>query len=440
MPGTLRPRPLECGQPRCRFSACSHRSVFCDPQSGRNHQGQRRMSHELRLACWHGPQMVFGGGNRAHGAKVLNDRAGPQRSVLSGARVLIPTAASTGLPNRPRHVLAKIGGEVLLRFGANFHHADVAFAHQLQALDDVADLRLNHQHDGIVAQAGVGAEKNEKIRKTADRHAEIGAQAVAPGVVNLEAPAAKQLHADELLGDMEPGAINQYVDRTLRTVLRNDAMLPNLGNSIRDKFYVTALKHGIKIVGKKNALATNLITRRQRGLQCGIGDTAFKVTARDPFYVFANDAVAKKIEHAPFEREEKKFANEPGEHRDAAKALAPFLRDAKVEARNDPGRRALKNIKLADARSDVRNELNGARAGADDPDRFTTQVHVGAPRCGMKRRPGETLDARDFRVVRNMERAHAGNQDTRADGHRFCESAVVAGDLTRGDLPAATFV
>ena len=258
--------------------------------------------------------------------------------------------------------------------------------------------------------------------------------------MNLEAPAAKQLHADELLGDMEPGAINQYVDRTLRTVLRNDAMLPNLGNSIRDKFYVTALKHGIKIVGKKNALATNLITRRQRGLQCGIGDTAFKVTARDPFYVFANDAVAKKIEHAPFEREEKKFANEPGEHRDAAKALAPFLRDAKVEARNDPGRRALKNIKLADARRDVRNELNGARAGADDPDRFTTQVHVGAPRCGMKRRPGETLDARDFRVVRNMERAHAGNQDTRADGHRFCESAVVAGDLTRGDLPAATFV
>ena len=92
---------------------------------------------------------------------------------------------------------------MLLRFGANFHHADVAFAHQLQALDDVADLRLNHQHDGIVAQAGVGPEKDEEIREAANDHAKIRAHAVAPRVVNFQAVAAKQLPADELVSDVQ---------------------------------------------------------------------------------------------------------------------------------------------------------------------------------------------------------------------------------------------
>src|SRR2546429_9425921 len=84
----------------------------------------------------------------------------------------------------------------------------------------VADLRLDHEHDGIVAQAGVGAEENEEIGEAADADAEIGAQAVAPGIVDLEAAAAKKLHTDELLGDVEAGAVDQDVDRALHAVLR----------------------------------------------------------------------------------------------------------------------------------------------------------------------------------------------------------------------------
>src|SRR2546429_83815 len=129
--------------------------------------------------------------NRAHLAHVIDDGAGPQRGVLAGVRVLVPAAAAAGLPNRARHVVAKIGGEMLLRFGTNLHGADVSFAHEPQAFDHVADLRLDHEHDGIVAQAGVGAEENEEIGEAADADAEIGAQAVAPGIVDLGPPRPK---------------------------------------------------------------------------------------------------------------------------------------------------------------------------------------------------------------------------------------------------------
>src|SRR2546429_7297537 len=118
----------------------------------------------------------------------------------------------------------------------------------------VADLRLDHEHDGFGAQAGVGAEENEEIGEAADADAEIGAQAVAPGIVDLEAAAAKKLHTDELLGDAEAGAVDQDVDRALHAVLRDHTALADFRNSVGDQLHVATPKRGIKIVGKQDAL------------------------------------------------------------------------------------------------------------------------------------------------------------------------------------------
>jgi len=96
---------------------------------------------------------------------------------------------------------------MLLRFGANFHRSNVTLTHQFQAVDDVADLRLDHHDHGIVAQAGVGPEKDEEIREAANDHAKIRAHAVAPRVVNFQAVAAKQLPADELVSDVKAGSV-----------------------------------------------------------------------------------------------------------------------------------------------------------------------------------------------------------------------------------------
>ena len=82
----------------------------------------------------------------------------------------------------------------------------------------------------------------------------------------------------------------------------------------------------------------------------------------------ADDSIAKKTEDAPFESKKKKLANDPGEAWHAAEALAPFLGNAKVQARHNPRRRALENVEFAGARGDMRNELNCARAGANHRD------------------------------------------------------------------------
>src|SRR5689334_6049750 len=58
-----------------------------------------------------GPQIIFGEGNEAHVAHVTDHRTGPQRGVLAGTRVLIPTAAAAGLPNGARHVVVEVGDE-----------------------------------------------------------------------------------------------------------------------------------------------------------------------------------------------------------------------------------------------------------------------------------------------------------------------------------------
>src|SRR6266571_664400 len=134
-----------------------------------------------------GPQIVFGSSDGTHGAHVIDHRPGPERGVLTRLRVLIPTAAATGLPHRPAHSVANVCGEMFLRFRAHFHHGDVAAAHQLEAIDDVIDLGFDHENHAIVPQTGVGSEENEEIWKAADGDAEISAHPIAPGVVNFDA-------------------------------------------------------------------------------------------------------------------------------------------------------------------------------------------------------------------------------------------------------------
>src|SRR5205085_9102536 len=120
------------------------------------------------------------------------------------------------------------------------HRGNVSLAHQLEAIDDISHLRVDHQHDRIVTEAGIGSEEHKKIREAADGHAEIRAQAVAPRVVNLEAVPAEKLHADELLRDAEARAADQAVHGEFRAILRGDASLPHVSTRFGDELVLAA--------------------------------------------------------------------------------------------------------------------------------------------------------------------------------------------------------
>ncbi len=95
-------------------------------------------------------------------------------------------------------------------------------------------------------------------------------------------------------------------------------------------------------------------------------DLLFQVVDRDFGGLAANKAIAQEAENAkllPPENELTKCAHDQGK---AAETAPPLFFNRKIHARDDPGRSALEKKKLASARSNLRNELNGARAGAHD--------------------------------------------------------------------------
>src|SRR5260370_8143574 len=185
--------------------------------------------------------MVGGGRDGTHAAEIRDDGAGQERGDFAGLLVLIPTVAAAGLPDGAAHAAVDFFDEALLDFRADFQDALLSALHEFQAIHGVANLRFDHQNDGIVAQAGVGAEKHEEIGKTINGDAEIGGHALSPGVVNFHASLPRDAAANEGLRCAESGAVDQDVDGAHDTVSPNDTVLPNFANPSRKKFYLTTL-------------------------------------------------------------------------------------------------------------------------------------------------------------------------------------------------------
>src|SRR5260370_4833889 len=124
--------------------------------------------------------------------------------------------------------------------------------------------------------------------------------------------------------------------------------------------------------------------------------------------LLSNRFIPKKAQDAKLLPPENVLPEGPTRQGHAAEALLPSLRDGKIQARHNPGRRALKEIELAGAGSDLRDELNGACAGTNNGDIFSDEIYIAIPSRGMKRGTFETVDALDIRIARNVQSTHAG--------------------------------
>src|SRR5258708_1825911 len=133
--------------------------------------------------------------------------------------------------------------------------------------------------------------------------------------------------------------------------------------------------------------------------------------------LLSNRFISKKAQNAKLLTPENVLPEGPARQRHAAEAPLPFLGDGKVQARHNPGRRALKEIEFADAGSDLRDELDGACAGTNNGDISSGEIYVVIPSCGMKRRTFEAVDALDIRIARNVQSAHSGDKHAGAHAH-----------------------
>src|SRR5271167_5037915 len=141
----------------------------------------------------------------------------------------------------------------------------------------------------------------------------------------------------------------------------------------------------------------------------------------------ANKTISEEPQDAKFLAPENELPKGLHDQRETPESLLPFFGEREIHAWHDPRRSALKKIKFAHARSDLRNKLNGACSGADDRDVFSVEVNVVIPSGGVKFRPCKILEAFQARILRDVQASDAGDDDTRADAHT----------LTRGGMPHA---
>src|SRR5216684_1441291 len=272
--------------------------------------------------------------------------------------------AAAGLPDGAGHAAVDFFDEGLLNFRADLQDALLTALYQPQAIHGVADLGFDHEDDGIVTKAGVGAQKDEEIGEAVDGDAEIGRHAFPPRIVNFHAALPYHAATDQRLGGAKTGAINQDIDRTLDAVTRDDAVRAHLGDSFRDQLDVRTIECWIVVVGNEDAFAAQLIVGRERRANLLIFDVPGEMAARNGLDHLTESLIAEKAEDTEFLTPEKQLAQGPAGDGDGTEAAPPFFTDGKIEARDDPRRRALKKRKLADVRRDLRDELDGACPGA----------------------------------------------------------------------------
>src|SRR5262249_60293821 len=101
------------------------------------------------------------------------------------------------------------------------------FSHLLETIHHVADLRLDHDDDGIVRECGIGSEYHKEIRKAADRDAVIAANAAAPDIAKPRCVSAGDRKRAQRSGDLESGRVDDGIDASLGSVARDDAVRSN---------------------------------------------------------------------------------------------------------------------------------------------------------------------------------------------------------------------
>src|SRR6266704_6405584 len=109
----------------------------------------------------------------AYPAPELKGKPRPE-SRVAPVGIKVPTDAPGG-PDSVLHPLLHLRIECLLNLGPHLGGPHVPPLHCAQAVQDIRDLRLDHEDHRIVTQASVWADEQEQIRKPRDGRPEIGA-------------------------------------------------------------------------------------------------------------------------------------------------------------------------------------------------------------------------------------------------------------------------
>src|SRR5581483_7579423 len=198
---------------------------------GRVHQGGRRAPRRVRGVLR--DALI---GLRVEAGRPAPEAPGgtrPERRVAAPV-VEVPAGAAARRPHRAGHGPLDAGVPGGLGVVADLD--DVARpAEVADGVEDIGDLRLDHEHLGAVAEAGVGADEQEQVGEAGHRRPLVGPHAAGPvPLQGLAAPAGDPV-GDGDVGHVEARPEDDRVDRVFAAVGGHHRPGPDLGHAGGDE-------------------------------------------------------------------------------------------------------------------------------------------------------------------------------------------------------------
>jgi hypothetical protein len=166
----------------------------------------------------------------------------------------------------------------------------------------------------------------------------------------------------------------------LSVVRCDDRAFAKLGDWRRDELDGIARERRVVVVGKQHALAAHAIGRREFFAQFGIGDLGLQKTLCDALAGLQYFRVDHETVGAHFEQPVDDAALQPGVAGQMTAAPALSRRNRAIAARHHPRSGALKDGEPFCVAGDFGDDLDRARARADDGDVLAAQIGIRIPR------------------------------------------------------------
>ena len=149
-----------------------------------------------------------------------------------------------------------------------------------QGVEDVGDLRLDHEDHARVAQPGVGADHEEQVGEPVHGRALVGLHAVL-GKCSASRVPSRPVSFSAIGRSVvwKPVATMMHVDLALLAVLGDDAVRGDPGDAVGHQVDVVPVERGVPRVGDQDALAADRVVRRDLGPQLRVGDAALDVAS-----------------------------------------------------------------------------------------------------------------------------------------------------------------
>ena len=144
----------------------------------------------------------------------------------------------------------------------------------VDGVDEVVQLRLDHEHHRGVAEAGVGTDQEEQVRESVHGGALVS---LLPLSSKTSARRASVLADDACegggVGDVEAGGDDDRVDLADGAVLRRRwRSARDLGDAVGDQVDVRPIERRVVVVRDQHALAADLEVRGDLAAQISVAD------------------------------------------------------------------------------------------------------------------------------------------------------------------------